>query len=91
MRRASVTVRVAALAGACAVGVPVAIAAASATAETRAATTLAGSVAPVTANNPGVGAVSGTESIAIEVWMAGDQQAAQRFIDAVSTPGVSVL
>ncbi len=87
MRRASVTARLAALAGICVVGVPVAIAIAPAAADPRAVTTLAASVAAVTANNPGVGAVSATESKTIEVWMAGHQQAAQRFVDAVSTPG----
>jgi subtilase family serine protease len=87
MPRASLTARVAALAGMCAVGAPVAIATTSAAADTQATTTLAGSVAPVTGDNAGVGAVSGTESETIEVWMAGHQQAAQRFVDAVSTPG----
>jgi len=62
MPRARLTARVAALAAVCAVGAPVAIATASAAADATATTTLAESVAPVTANNPGVGAVSGTES-----------------------------
>jgi hypothetical protein len=62
MRRASLIARMAALVGVCAVGAPVAIATASAAADMQATTTLAESVAPVTANNPGVGAVSGTES-----------------------------
>jgi hypothetical protein len=44
------------------VGAPVAIATASAAAGMPVSTTLAESVAAVTANNPGVGAVSGTES-----------------------------
>jgi subtilase family serine protease len=87
MRRPPLTARVAALAAVCAVSAPVAIAAASAVADGRATATLAGSVAAVTANSSGVGAVSGTESKTIEVWMAGHEQAAQRFVDAVSTPG----
>jgi hypothetical protein len=62
MPRACLTARVAALAAVYAVGAPVAIATASAAADTQATTTLAESVAPVTANNPGVGAVSGAES-----------------------------
>jgi subtilase family serine protease len=89
MRRASLIARVAALAGVCAVGAPVVIATASIAADTQAVTALAVFVAPVAANNPGVDAVSGTESRTIEVWMAGHQQAAQRFVDAVSTPGSS--
>jgi hypothetical protein len=47
------------------VGVPVAIAAASAGADVHANTTLAESAGPLTANNPGVGAVSGIERKAI--------------------------
>jgi subtilase family serine protease len=65
----------------------VASATALAGADMRATTPLAGSAAAVTANKPGVGAVAGTESKAIEVWMAGDQQAAGRYAQAVSTPG----
>jgi hypothetical protein len=61
MRRASVTARLAALAAVCAVGAAGASATAWA-ADMHATTTLGGSVAPVTANNPGVGAVSGIES-----------------------------
>ncbi len=61
MPRACLTSRVAALAAVCAVGVTVAIAAASSVTDLQASTTLE-SVAPVTANNPGVGAVSGIES-----------------------------
>lgn len=62
MPRACLTARVAAIAAVCAVGAPVAIATTSAAADLQATTTLAKSVAPVTANNPGVGAVSGIES-----------------------------
>jgi hypothetical protein len=87
MRRPSRAARVAALAAVCVVGVPVAITTASAVADVQSTTALAGSVAAVAASNPGVGAVSGTESETIEVWMAGHEQAAQRFADAVSTPG----
>ena len=71
MRRASVTVRVAALAGVCAVGVLTTVATASAN-----SSTTASFAAQVT-----------TEGRTIQVWMAGQQQAAQRFADAVSTPG----
>jgi subtilase family serine protease len=87
MRRPSRAAPVATLAAVCAVGPPAAITTASAVAGGQATTALAGSVAPVTSSNPGVGAVSGTESETIEVWMAGNEQAAQRFVDAVSTPG----
>jgi subtilase family serine protease len=62
-------------------------AAAVAVADMGATTTLAGSVAVVTANKPGVGAVAQTVSKTIEVWMAGDQRAAERYARAVSTPG----
>jgi len=86
MHRAVLTVRVAVLAGVCVVGAPVAVATGVTAADTRATTTLAGSVAPVAAADPGVGAVAGTESETVEVWMAGRQQAAQGFVDAVSTP-----
>jgi subtilase family serine protease len=86
---ASLIARVAALVGVCGVVAPAAIATASAAADTRATTMLAESVAPITAGHPGVGAVPGTESKTIEVWMAGHQQAAQRFVDAISTPGSS--
>lgn len=87
MPRPSLAAHVAALAGVCALSAPVAIATGAAVSDTPATTALAGSVAPVTVSNPGVGAVSGTESKTIEVWMAGHQQAAQRFVNAVSTPG----
>jgi subtilase family serine protease len=50
-------------------------------------TTALGSVAAVAADQPGVGAVSGTARKTIQVWIAGREQAAQRFVDAVSTPG----
>ena len=86
MRRASVSARVAALVSVCAVGAPAAIAIASVAAHTQAAK-LDGSVAQVTSHNAGVGAVPETESKTVELWMAGDEQAAQRFVDAVSTPG----
>jgi len=59
--RACLTARVAALAAVCAVGAPVAAATASAAVDMQATTTLAESVAPVTANNPGVDAVFGIE------------------------------
>jgi subtilase family serine protease len=87
LRRTSVTARVAVLVGVCAVGAPVAIATASAIGDTQATRLLPGSVADLTGGNAGVGAVSGTGSQTIEVWMAGHEQAAQRFVDAVSTPG----
>ena len=87
MHRASLTARLAVLAGVCAVGAPVAIATAPATADTQATTTLPGSAARVTSDNPGIGAVSGTETHTVEVWMAGDEQAAQQYVDATGTPG----
>ena len=83
----SLTARLAVLAGVCAVGAPVAIATAPATADTQATTTLPGSAARVTSDNPGIGAVSGTETHTVEVWMAGDEQAAQQYVDATGTPG----
>jgi subtilase family serine protease len=82
-----VSARVAVLAGVSAVAAAGAIATASPPAHTRATTTLAGSAARVTSESAGLGAISGTESETIQLWMAGDQQAAQRFVDAVSTPG----
>jgi subtilase family serine protease len=92
MPRAWFTSRTAACAAVCAAGLHVAIAGASPAANSRATptmatTALAGSVAPLAVDNPGVAAVSGTERETIEVWMAGEQQAAQRFVDAVDTPG----
>jgi hypothetical protein len=87
MRRASLTARVAALVGVCAVGAPMAIATASATGDTPATSTLAGSAAPVTSDNAGVGAVLAAQRQTIQVWMAGHQQAAEQFADEVSTPG----
>lgn len=87
MRRASLTACVAALAGVCAVGAPVAIATASATTDSPATKTLAGSAAPVTSDNAAVGAVLDSQSQTIQLWMAGREQGAQRFVDAVSTPG----
>jgi hypothetical protein len=62
MRSASVIARVVGLVGVCAVGAPVAIVTASSAADLRAVTTPVESVAPVTARNPGVGAVSGIRS-----------------------------
>jgi hypothetical protein len=85
--RACLTARVAALIAVCAVAAAVAIAAASAVADGRATATLAGSVAAVAASNPATGAVAGTEGETIEVWMTGHERVAQRFVDAVSTPG----
>ena len=73
MPRARLTARVAALAAVCSVGAPVAIATASADADRQATTTLAESVAPVTVNNPGVGAVSGIESKIALAPEAGDR------------------
>jgi subtilase family serine protease len=89
MRRASVTVRVAALVGVCAVGAPVAVATASPAKDSGAMTSLSRSVAPVAGDRVGIGSVSGAERRTVEVWMAGRQRAAQRFVDAVSTPGSS--
>ena len=87
MRRASLTVGVVALAGVCAVGAPSVIAATPATDGTRATTTLSGSAAPVTRDRLRGDAVRASQSQTVEVWMAGHEQAAQRFVDAVSTPG----
>jgi subtilase family serine protease len=89
MQRLSVTARVTALVGVCAVSSTMAAATASAAGESPATRTLAGSAAPVTSDNAGVGAVLASQSRTIEVWMAGRQHAAQRFVDAVSTPGSS--
>ena len=87
MRRATLTVGMSALAGVCAVGAPTGMAATSATADTQATTTLSGSAAPVTSDRLGGDAVRGSRSQTVQVWMAGHQQAAQQFADAVSTPG----
>jgi subtilase family serine protease len=54
---------------------------------TQEVTRLAGSDPEISADSPELGPVSGTENRTIEVWMAGDQQAAQQFVDAVSTSG----
>jgi subtilase family serine protease len=78
---------VGALVGVCAVGASMGIGTASATADTQATTTLTGSAAPVTSDNAGVGAILDAQRQTIQVWMAGHQQAAQQFADAVSTPG----
>ena len=85
MHRTSLTARAVALAGVCAVGALMAIA--TATANVQATTTLAGSAAAVTSYNAGVGAVLASQSQTVQLWMAGREQAAQRFVDAVSTPG----
>jgi xanthomonalisin len=69
------------------VGAPVAIATASAASDTQATRMLAGSTAAVTSDSAGLGAVRGSQSQTIQLWMAGREQAAQRFVDAVSTPG----
>jgi subtilase family serine protease len=87
MRRATLTVAVAALVGVCAVSAPMVTAATSATANTQATTTLSGSAAPVTSDRLGVDAVRGSRRQTVQLWMAGHQQAAQQFADAVSTPG----
>ncbi len=87
MRRACLTAGVVALVGVCAVGAPVAIATVSATGDTMATRTLAGSAAPVTSDEAGVGTGLASQSQTIEVWMAGHEHAAERFVDAVSTPG----
>jgi hypothetical protein len=86
MPRAWFTARIAVLAAVCAAGLPVAIAGASPAAHSRATTALAGSVAPLAVDNPGVAAVSGTERETIEVWMAGEQQAAQRLSTRSTRP-----
>jgi subtilase family serine protease len=72
MRRASVAARAGALAGVCAVGVPAAVAISSAASGAQAATSRSQAAA---------------SSRTVQVWMAGDQRAAQRFVDAASTPG----
>ncbi|HEX3833094.1 MAG TPA: protease pro-enzyme activation domain-containing protein [Solirubrobacteraceae bacterium] len=85
MSRSSLTARVAALAGVCAVGAPVAVARASADTETT--RMLAGSAAAVTSDPLAVEAVRDSPNQTVQGWMAVRQQAAQRFADAVSTPG----
>jgi subtilase family serine protease len=87
MKRLAVAARRAALVGVCAVGASMAVATASVAGDTLATRLLAGSAAPVTSDNAGVGAVLTSQSRTIEIWMAGRQRAAQRFVDAVSTPG----
>jgi subtilase family serine protease len=95
-KRALASASAAVFAAGCALGVPAGIArapaapaapAASASAGTAAVTTLAGSVAPVAVDGRGVGVVPSSKRKTIEVWLAGHQQAAQWFVDAVSTPG----
>jgi subtilase family serine protease len=88
-RAASGAARVAALVGVCAVGAPMVVATASAAADPRAVASPTGSVAAVAGDNPRAGAVLAPRSRTIEVWMAGRQRAAQRFVDAVSPPGSS--
>jgi subtilase family serine protease len=77
---------VGALVGVCAVGASMAIAATSATAGTQATTRLSGSAVPATGDRLRGDAARASQSQTVEVWMAGHQQAAQRFIDSVSTP-----
>jgi subtilase family serine protease len=77
---------VAAVIGLYAVGLSAAVAGASAPAP-RATAMLTGSVAPAVADARAGNAVSGREPQTIEVWMAGREHAAQRFVQAVSTPG----
>ncbi|MGH3266524.1 MAG: protease pro-enzyme activation domain-containing protein, partial [Trebonia sp.] len=48
---------------------------------------LAGSAAPIAGRERARGAVGGAEKQTVEVWLAGRSQAAQRFVEAVSTPG----
>lgn len=55
-------------------------------ANSQATRTPAGSIAPLAADSLGVAAVRETESETIEVWVAGEPRAAQRFVDAVDTP-----
>jgi subtilase family serine protease len=87
--RASLTASLAAIVAACAVGVPVAIATAASTHSHTAEATraLAGSAAALTEDSAGTQAVPGSQRDTVEIWMAGDQPAAQRFVTAVSTPG----
>jgi subtilase family serine protease len=90
VRRTSLAARVAAVMGVCAVGAPVVGVAACATAtaaQNHATTRLAGSVARVASNHVGLGMVPSSRSQTIQLWLAGHQQAAQRFAEAVSTPG----
>jgi subtilase family serine protease len=81
----SLIARAAALAGVCAV--VAATGTASAAPARPAVTPLPDSVAAVTATAPGAGAVAGSQRRTIEVWLAGRERSAQRFVDAVSTPG----
>lgn len=87
--RALLAACVVVIAGVYVVGVPARIDSPSVSAKvaTQGSATLAESVAPMAAHNLGKGAASGGQSDTIEVWLAGREQAAQRFVDAVSTPG----
>ncbi len=89
LREASLVARVAALACAGFLGAPMPTFAASAPpmAGAQGTTRLAGTVAPMVTDGPEVGAVPGAETETIEVWMAGRLEAAQRYVNAVSTPG----
>lgn len=84
MCRASLTACV--VAGFAAVPAGPASASVSAPAAMRTTVTAASSEAPIGARRLG-GGPPATEADTIEVWMAGREQAAQRFVDAVSTPG----
>jgi subtilase family serine protease len=80
MRRAAVTAGAVAIVGMCGAG--------GARAATSPATmSLPDSVAPAAAGHPGVGPVPAGRRETVELWMAGRRRAAQRFVDAVSTPG----
>ena len=68
-------------------GAPVSVAAGSRLAARPAAVTSAGAVAPVTGIDSVPGVVSGAGNRTVEVWLAGRPRAAQRFVDAASTPG----
>ena len=48
---------------------------------------LPGSAAPFTAHARAIGAVAGAQALTIQLWLKPDEAAAQRFDDAVSTPG----
>jgi hypothetical protein len=77
MRTGSLAARAAALAGVCLVSAPVAIATAPAAVHDRATTTLAGSAAPATSDNAGLGAVPDSRSQTIHVWMADQRRSCQ--------------
>jgi subtilase family serine protease len=50
-------------------------------------TSLAGSAAAFTSHTPATGTVSGSAKLSIQVWLKGNEAAAQRYASAVSTPG----